>query len=50
MTVILINRDTNEVIKFSYVIGMVVVNDEILIMDKNYNHCSYPLNDWRLVV
>lgn len=50
MTVILINRDTNEVIKFSNVISMIVVNDEILIMDKNYNFCSFPLNDWRLAV
>ena len=50
MIVTLINRDTNEDIKFSYVITMTVINDEILIIDKNYNQCSFPLNDWMVVI
>lgn len=50
MIVKLINRDTNEDIKFIHVINMTVINDEILIIDKNYNQCSFPLNDWMVVV
>ena len=50
MIVTLINRDTYEDIKFKYVITMTVINDEILIIDKNYNQCSFPLNDWMVTV
>ena len=50
MIVKLFNRDTNEDIKFSYVITVSVINDEILIIDKNYNQCRFPLNDWRVTV
>ena len=50
MIVTLINRDTNEDIKFTYVITMTIINDEILIIDKNYSQCSFPLNDWRVTV
>ena len=50
MIVTLINRDTNEDIKFIYVITMTVINDEILIIDKNYNQCNFPLNDWMVVI
>ena len=50
MIVKLINRDTYEGVKFTEVITMTVINDEILIIDKNYNQCSFPLNDWRVTV
>ena len=50
MIVTLINRDTNEDIEVTYVITMTIINDEILIIDKNYNQCSFPLNDWMVTV
>lgn len=50
MIVKLINRDTYEDIKFTEVISVAVVIDEILIMDKNYSQCSFPLNDWWVTI
>lgn len=50
MIVKLINRDTYEGIKFTEVITVTVINDDILIIDKNYNQCSFPLNDWMVSV
>lgn len=50
MIVTLINRDTNEDITFTYALTMTVVDDEILIIDKNYNQCIFPLNDWLVTV
>lgn len=50
MIVRIINRTTNEDIKFSAVITTTVINDEILIIDENYNQCSFPLNDWMVTV
>ena len=50
MIVKLINRDTNEDIIFTEVITITVIDDVIFIIDKNYNQCSFPLNDWRVTV
>ena len=50
MIVILINRDTDEDIAFTAVINMTVIDDEIVIIDKNYNQCSFPLNEWWVTV
>ena len=50
MIIKLINRDTYEGVKFTEVITMTVINDEILIIDKNYNQSSFPLNDWMVTV
>ena len=50
MIVTLINRDTYEDIKFTGIITMSVIDDVIFIIDKIYNQCSFPLNDWRVTV
>ena len=50
MIVTLINRDTNEDIKFTEVTTMTVIDDVIFIIDKIYNQCNFPLNDWRVTV
>ena len=50
MIIKLINRDTYEGVIFTEVITMTVINDEIFIIDKNYNQSRFPLNDWMVTV
>lgn len=50
MIVGIINRTTNELIEFKNLLSIAIINDEITIIDNQYNQYIYPLNDWMVSV
>ena len=50
MIVRIINRTTNELIEIKKSLSINIINNEIIVIDIQYNQYIYPLNEWRVTV